>query len=181
MALGRAARWPGGVTAQFDQPDTLENVPGLSGLLAEYLEIVVLTLRADGGPEIETETLLSATLNHLEAYVPPRGRTTLVRDASSALVATVFVRMIRAQVAEMKRLYVRPELRGSGLGRDLTLQAMEDARAMGAKEIYLDTLAAFGPARRMYEGLGFRYIDFYPESENPEPMIPFTVCMAKTL
>lgn len=181
MALGRAARWPGGVTAQFDQPDTLENVPGLSGLLAEYLESVVLTLRADGGPEIAADTLLSATLDHLDDYVPPRGRTTLVRDASGVLQATVFLRMIRPDVAEMKRLYVRPAMRGSGLGQDLTRRAMEDARAMGAGEIYLDTLAAFGPARRMYEGLGFRYIGFYPESENPEPMIPFTVCMAKTL
>lgn len=165
----------------FERPDTLSDIVDLKVLLSEYLDIVVKTARSDGAAPVDASVLLSATMDHLDDYVPPRGRTTLVRDADGVLQASVFVRMIRPNVSEMKRLYVRPALRHSGLGTRLTEQAMDDARGMGATEIYLDTLAAFGPARRMYERLGFRYIDPYPETENPPPMVPFTVCLAKTL
>ncbi|MEO1152382.1 MAG: GNAT family N-acetyltransferase [Pseudomonadota bacterium] len=181
MAVGRAARSSGGVTLHLEHPQMLDATPDLRAFLAEYLEIVVSTLHADGGPKVNADTMLAATLDHLEDYQPPQGRTTLVRDADGRLQASIFVRMIRSDVAEMKRLYVRPMAQRLGLGQRLTEKALDDARSMGAREIFLDTLAAFTPARRLYERLGFRYIDSYPESENPGPMIPFTVCMAKTL
>ncbi|TMM54819.1 GNAT family N-acetyltransferase [Sulfitobacter sabulilitoris] len=57
--------------------------------------------------------------------------------------------------AEIKRVFLRPALRGSGAGRALCRALIDRARADGYTTIYLDTARAFTPARRLYERLGF--------------------------
>ncbi|NRA99600.1 MAG: GNAT family N-acetyltransferase, partial [Rhodobacteraceae bacterium] len=89
------------------------------------------------------------------------------------------VKMIREDVAEIKRLYVRPAGRGQGLGRALAERAMEAARTLGAKRMFLDSLKGMTAARGLYADLGFAEIAAYPETQNPPLIHPFTVFMAR--
>ena len=67
---------------------------------------------------------------------------------------------------EMKRLWVRPEFRGMGLGDRLVLELCERARAAGYTAVYLDTMpASMGSAYRMYCRLGFAECAPYHNSE----------------
>jgi GNAT superfamily N-acetyltransferase len=66
---------------------------------------------------------------------------------------------------EMKRLYVRPAYRGRGLSRLLCERIIEDARSIGYKYMRLDTFPFMRSALRLYEKLGFEYIDKY--NDNP--------------
>lgn len=64
----------------------------------------------------------------------------------------------------MKRLYVVPSARGTGLGKALALAAIRAARDEGYSAVKLDTLREMKAARRMYEGLGFGECGRYYET-----------------
>ncbi|MBC7521990.1 MAG: GNAT family N-acetyltransferase [Sandarakinorhabdus sp.] len=91
------------------------------------------------------------------------------------------VRTLRPGVAEMKRVYVRPEFRGTGLGRVLVERLIADARSFGFHTMFLDTAPTLVAARGLYTRLGFAAIPPYPEVEVPAPFHHLWVFMAMSL
>jgi putative acetyltransferase len=79
----------------------------------------------------------------------------------------VAVRRIDHVTCEMKRLYVQPPARATGLGRALAETAIAHARARGYDRMRLDTLPTMRAARALYETLGFREIPPYRPSPVP--------------
>ena len=96
-------------------------------------------------------------------YVPPTGRLILAIE-NSQVAGCVALRRIGEGICEMKRLYVRPNFRSRGLGRDLTERILSEARYIGYKVMRLDTLPGkMDQALGMYRSLGFREIEpYYP-------------------
>ena len=62
-------------------------------------------------------------------------------------------------VCELRKLFLLPESRGVGLGRELTLKCLDFAKSQGYKQCYLDTLSSMKAAIALYEKLGFKYLD----------------------
>lgn len=98
------------------------------------------------------------------AYAAPRGALVLALIGNE-LAGCCALRAIDttdyANACEMKRLFVRPAFRGTGVGRLLAETIVEKGRVMGYDTILLDTLSDMEAARALYEDLGFEEIPPY--------------------
>jgi GNAT superfamily N-acetyltransferase len=98
-------------------------------------------------------------------FDPPRG-VYLVARASDHLAGGVGIRPIvdpELHVGEVKRLWVRPDLRRSGVARRLMEAALAEAVTRGYLELYLETGPRQPAARQLYEHLGWERVDAFPE------------------
>jgi len=97
-------------------------------------------------------------------YAPASGSLLLLMSEGKA-AGCVALRKIDRKVCEMKRLYVRPEFRGMGFGKKLTLTVIDEAKKMGYRFIRLDTVPSMKEAIKLYQFLGFKEIK--PYRKNP--------------
>jgi ribosomal protein S18 acetylase RimI-like enzyme len=101
------------------------------------------------------------------AYASPSGRLLLAFE-DKELAGCVALRRLDDNVCEMKRLFLRPQFHGRGLGRELAERIIEEGRAIGYQKMRLDTLSEqMGSAIRLYRALGFQEIAAY--YKNPVP------------
>jgi carbonic anhydrase len=105
-------------------------------------------------------------------YAPPDGRLYLA-TVDAAPAGCVALRRLSAADCELKRLYVRPAFRASGLGVVLAKRAIDAARRAGYHRVLLDTLPSMMAAQRLYEKLGFRDTAPCVHVHDPEPGVRF--------
>jgi putative acetyltransferase len=98
-------------------------------------------------------------------YAPPDGMLLLATDNGQP-AGCVALHELAPGICEMKRLYVRSQFRGKGLGRELAQKIIAEARQLGYKKLRLDTVEpVMKTAVAMYRQLGFREIP--PYRQNP--------------
>ena len=98
-----------------------------------------------------------------EKYARPDGRLYIAYDGGKA-VGCIALKRFDGSRGEMKRLYVRPESRRSGLGEKLVNMILQDAREVGYESVLLDTLPFMESAQRLYYRVGFRETEPYYDS-----------------
>jgi GNAT superfamily N-acetyltransferase len=100
-------------------------------------------------------------------YAQPAGRLLLAYEESQ-LAGCVALRKIDERICEMKRLFLRAEFRGHGLGRRLIETVIREAKQIGYERMRLDTLPPkMNDAIDLYRSYGFKEIASY--YDNPVP------------
>jgi ribosomal protein S18 acetylase RimI-like enzyme len=94
-------------------------------------------------------------------YAPPEGRL-LLAEYEGQLAGCVALHKLDESICEMKRLYMRPQFRGKGLGRALADCIIAEARQIGYRQMRLDTVEpVMKDAVAMYRKIGFKEIAPY--------------------
>lgn len=132
-----------------------EEMGGVRGLMEEYASWL--------GLDLSFQDFARECRELPGEYAPPAGAL-LVALVGGELGGMVALRPRGEGRCEMKRLYVRPNARGLGLGRALANQVLAEARQRGYHEIVLDTLPVMQDAQQLYGRLGFRDIEPYYSS-----------------
>ncbi|HET7453762.1 MAG TPA: GNAT family N-acetyltransferase [Thermoanaerobaculia bacterium] len=156
IARGNASGEPSGAAIEIGVAATAEEIAAVRELLLEYERDIGVDLCFQG---------FAAELDRLPGeYAPPRGRLLIARTEEGA-AGCIALRPLGGGACEMKRLYVRPSFRATGLGRALAERILAEARTIGYARMCLDTLSTMARAQSLYEKLGFR--DVPPYRENP--------------
>ena len=108
------------------------------------------------------------------AYAEPAGCLLLAIETDRP-AGCVGLRSLDGNTAEIKRLYVRREFRGQGIGRSLAMAAIAAASERGYRAIRLDTMPLMAEAIALYRDLGFHRME--PYGLHP----PGAICMELVL
>src|ERR1044071_6005593 len=97
-------------------------------------------------------------------YAPPDGRLLLAK-IDDQIAGCIALRKLAPGICEMKRLFVRPRYRSTGLGRDLVNTILDEARKLGYTHMRLDPLPGrMDKAIALYRSIGFVDIEPYYRS-----------------
>jgi len=157
----------------FTTPESPEEISHARNLMREYINYVNTALGVD--LDIENFQNIEGELQELPGkYCTAQGGAWLVATVNGELAGCVAMRALPHEAypnaCEMKRLYVRPEARGTQLGRRLAERICDEARTAGYARICLDTLSTLHAARRLYESLGFEPVEPYVFNPLPDAM-----------
>ncbi len=103
-------------------------------------------------------------------YAAPTGRLFLAFDGEK-IAGCIAFRRIDDEICEMKRLYLREESRGAGLGKRLIERLTKEAKEIGYRKMRLDTLPEKMPrAVALYKEFGFQPIAAYYDNPHRETL-----------
>lgn len=63
------------------------------------------------------------------------------------------------EFCELQKMYFAPQVRGLGLGKEIIEKSLAFAKEQGFTKCYLETLPYMQNARKLYEKMGFKYLE----------------------
>ncbi len=144
------------------QTETPEQIEETKKLFREYEKWLGLDICFQG---------FEAELANLPGkYAKPSGRL-FIASVDGKIAGCIVLRKLEENICEMKRLYLRDEFRGSGLGNKLIEKLIAEARLIGYQKMRLDTLPdKMNKAVKLYESHGFRQIPAYYQNPYGETL-----------
>ena len=107
------------------------------------------------------------TLNDPTKSILQEGGHIFMAYAEGEAVGCVALIPMKDGLYELSKMAVSPHLRGRGLGRRLLQHALEQAKHLGVKSLFLGSNTRLKNAIHLYESVGFRHVK--PETLPPMP------------
>jgi GNAT superfamily N-acetyltransferase len=132
------------------------------------------------GSEGDSQEYVKSTINALLSLEPPKGFINIVEEGS-AIVGMAVIKTIELGIGEVKRMFIRPDYRGKGYGKELMGTLVTKARELGYITLRLETADFMSAALKIYQSAGFIERGPYPGGEVPEWYQPYCIFMEKDL
>lgn len=152
----------------------------LRDLFWEYLSWANDMNDQEFGIRLDIAAMLDGDMADLAKFMPPYGRL-LLAEIDLAVVGCICLKKLLKDIGEVKRLYVKPEYRGGGIGKMLVATLLDEARQAGYQTLRLDSAWYMTKAHNVYRSSGFYEIAPYPESEIPAEFHDHWVFMETTV
>lgn len=155
---------------EFVAADPVTDGAALQAINTEYMTWVFEEMAREFGVPahsiagMPTAQYVAKSLHKLCAAHPPQGVFYLIR-LRGELVGMCGVRQLDADTAELKRIYIRPALRGQQLGGLALQRLLADARSFGYRRVCLDSAPFMQAAQQLYAAHGFVDCAPYPGTE----------------
>lgn len=96
-------------------------------------------------------------LSNPEGEILATGGKILFARSGDSIVGTCALIQVEPGVFELTKMAVDPAAQGLGIGRKLIERAIAEYRALGGRELFLETNTKLAPAIRLYESVGFEH------------------------
>jgi putative acetyltransferase len=151
-----------------------------------------LTIDAEPFGSADAQRLIAALDGGLAELYPPEQRfgpnlkpehledgrgTFLIARLNGLAVGCGAIRLLDATTAEVKRMFVEPDQRGSGVGRAVLAALEAAAGQLGVRRLVLETGIYQEAANALYRRAGFTQIDCWGEYATS----PTSICLEKDL
>ena len=156
------------------------DLPHIERLWLEYLTWGNDQNEVHHGFRLPVRETVDHDLEAIAQFQPPGGRLLLAWDGDHAF-GIGCLRGIAPGIGEIKRMYVEPARRGTGVGSALLDALIAAAGESGYGLLRLDSPTFMAEAHRLYRRRGFQPIAPYPESEIPEDLRIWWVFMELAL
>jgi GNAT superfamily N-acetyltransferase len=149
-------------------------------LLLEYVQWLQEKVKQEHGISVDVDTILQSFMRGLDAFYPPRGRMYL-SQVDDEIVGLGGLKPLDNSIGEIKRMFVKSEYRRRGIGKLILDKLIADARSIGYTKIRLDSPRFSIEAHRLYQSMGFQFIELYQGSEGGETQADNVVYMELVL
>jgi GNAT superfamily N-acetyltransferase len=143
-----------------------EDYAAVHELFAEYLRWVCPRIYEEYQAIFDAESMIVHDMETIGIFLPPQGLLYLAFYDGS-LAGCACTRTIGDQVAELKRMYVRPGFRRKAIGRSLVSETIAAVRQLDYSVLRLDSAGFMSEAHALYRSMGFRDRPPYNQSEIP--------------
>jgi len=130
------------------------HLPAVRELVREYVLLPDAWAHRDGPPQ----SLPAMFENEIAALPfpaqPPEGDIAMAIE-DGQVFGTALLVPFESAAAELKRLYVKPEMRGRGAGRVIVVALVEVATELGHRSVIIDVMPSRTGAVDLYRSLGF--------------------------
>ncbi len=158
--------------------DKSRHRPVIRALFLEYLRWGASRVNQEYGLGFSAEDMIEQDMLSLDKFMPPKGRL-LLAYVDGTPVGVACLKELGNNTGEVKRMYVRPEYRGRGIGRALLEKLIEEAIEIGYDRLKLDSARFMQEAHHLYRSMGFTQIEPYEGSEIPQEFRSHWVFMEK--
>jgi GNAT superfamily N-acetyltransferase len=155
-------------TITIERASSSTDLTEIDVLMREYLSWAAEETEKQFSETLDVEELIGHSIQDMHLFMSESGRLLIVR-VDEDIAGMGFLKGIKDDVCEIKRMYVRPGNRGLGLGRKILQALIEAAKEIGYTRVLLDSEKYMHAAHDLYRSSGFKETSPYSETEmNPE-------------
>jgi GNAT superfamily N-acetyltransferase len=149
-------------------------------LFSAYADWLAENIQRVNGITLDGDELLHSFIEGIEKFYPPQGRLYLARQ-NGDFVGVGCLKTLEGGMGEIKRMFVREDHRGMGIGKAILDRLIAEARSIGYPIIRLDSPKFSTASHGLYRSRGFQPIQRYQGSELEEEYAHLVVYMELVL